>query len=82
MLRALLFAIIRLRDREAAQILQTLGADLDQIRIEIKRRSVTSRDGQQRGSPSLVQGRAVPLSETPWSPGAIVEPGSPDRYLS
>ena len=75
----LLMAIVRLRDRDAAQILHALGADLDLIRFEIKRRVMLPRDPHARNS-TVVSGRSVPLAQTPWGPDAPIEPGSPDRY--
>jgi ATP-dependent Clp protease ATP-binding subunit ClpC len=74
----LLVAIVRLRDQDAAQILQALGGDLDLIRFEVKRRVLPPRDPRERGG--IVLGRSVPLSQTPWDPDAAIEPGSPDRY--
>ena len=74
----LLAAIVRLRDQDSAQVLHDLGADLDLLRFEIKRR-VAPRHGP--GSvPSTVRGRSVPTSQTPWAPDAPIEPGSPDRF--
>jgi ATP-dependent Clp protease ATP-binding subunit ClpC len=70
----LLAAIIKLRDQDAAQILQALGADLDLMRFEIKRRALP------RGEPGIVHGRSVSLSQTPWATDAPMAPDSPDRY--